>query len=470
MRENQFIQSLQYLSPKELADFSLHLKSQRPRAKVIRTVFNYIRKLYPDFQSTKHLSLSYASDKLLGPNANRKRLLNILAELNALLKDFFVWQKVKSQDFVYEYALLEQYKERQMDKAFFQLSQQMIKKYETQSTHSIWHYLQMMMLYRSRFFHPNSPKLDPRDSLPQQSLSFLNQFYEGARLRLATELLNRQKILSATPTDLAKVPDNALPAPSLNNPLIALYQQVYQLEKEQEEKVYFSLKTHFFELLELQSLSIDDQYFVFLHLINFTSSQIKRGHSVFLQEAFDIYQKGMQYQFLVQGMFFTPTNFSNIVNIACRLQRFEWATYFIQAYQIHLPTNVRESATQISFAMIHFEQGEFEKTLEHLQNLAYADTFYELRARALRLRCYLELKESISLILHYCRSFEQFIRRNRRIKGNNAAASFHFIQLIKYLVRRKIKKEEIQAYLDQAQPLFFKTWLQEKINMYKPIQ
>ena len=177
----------------------------------------------------------------------------------------------------------------------------------------------------------------------------------------------------------------------------------------------------------------------------------------------------MQHQFLVEGMYFTPTNFSNIVNIACRLKRFQWATYFIQAYQIHLPLNVRESATQISFAMIHFEQAEFEKTLEQLQHLEYADTFYDLRARALRLRCYLELKESTSLILHYCRSFEQFIRRNRRIKGNNAEASFHFIQLIKDIARQKAKKEELQAYLDTAQPLFFKTWLQEKINAYKQI-
>lgn len=469
MKDNQFIQSLHYLTNKELADFSLYLKAQRPRATVIRSVFNYIRKLHPDFQSDKHLSLRYASDKLLGPGVNRKRLLNILAELNALLKDFLVWQKIKTQDFVYDYALLEQYKERQMDKAFFQLSQQMIKKYETPSTHSIWYYLQMMMLYRSRFFHPNSPKLDPRDSLPQQSLSFLNQFYEGARLRLATELLNRQKILSDTPTELGRDPQEIPRAPIATNPLIALYQQVYQLEKEQEEKVYFPLKKQFFELLEAKFLSIDDQYFVFLHLINFTSAQIKRGRSNFLQEAFDIYQKGMQHQFLVEGMYFTPTNFSNIVNIACRLKRFQWATYFIQAYQIHLPLNVRESATQISFAMIHFEQAEFEKTLEQLQHLEYADTFYDLRARALRLRCYLELKESTSLILHYCRSFEQFIRRNRRIKGNNAEASFHFIQLIKDIARQKAKKEELQAYIDTAQPLFFKTWLQEKINAYKQI-
>lgn len=468
MKNSQLVQLLQQLSAKEIADFSLYLKAQRPRSLLLRQTFDYLRKLYPDFSSSKHLDTEFAKTKLLPPEAPRKRLLNLLAELHQLLKDFLVWQQLKQNEFAYDFALLEQYKSRKMDKAFFQFADRLIQKYEEQQQRSIWSYLQLMMLYRNKFFHPNSPKLNPEDPLPQKSLALLNQFYQGARIRLATELLNREKILHspALPSTMDE-PRTAFPPDE--SPLIQLYTQVYQLEKEQHEEVFFELKERFFTVVAKQELSIDDQYFIFLHLINYASAQIKLGKQNFLEEAFSIYHFGLQYPILEQGQYFTPTNFSNIVNLACRLKQFEWTRYFIQAYQQHLPVEVRESAAQISFAMIHFEEGNFEQTLEELQDITYADAFYDLRARSLRLRCFVELEESTALILHYCRSFEQFIRRNKKIKGNNAEATANFIQLIRELVRQRSTKSQLEEMLAAKQPLFFKSWLSKKIHSYKRI-
>ncbi len=468
MKNSQLVQLLQQLKPKEIADFSLYLKAQRPRSLLLRQTFNYLRKLYPDFSSPKHLNIEYAKAKLLPPETPRKRLLNLLADLHGLLKDFLVWQQIKENEFAYDFALLEQYRSRKMDKEFFQFANRLIQKYEGQQERSIWSYLQLMLLYRSKFFHPNSPKLNPDDPLPQKSLALLNQFYQGARIRLATELLNREKILRSPGIH------HTIDAPrdsfsSDERPLIQLYSQVYQLEKEQDEEVFFSLKTRFFQLVAKQELSIDDQYFVFLHLINFASAQIKQGKQNFLEEAFSIYHIGLQYPILEQGQYFTPTNFSNIVNLACRLKQFEWARYFIQAYQKHLPTEVRQSASRISFAMIHFEEGEFEQTLDELQDITYANAFYDLRARSLRLRCFVELQESTALILHFCRSFEQFIHRNKKIKGDNAKATTNFIQVIKELARQRCTQSQLQEMLATKQPIFFKSWLSAKILAYKPI-
>ncbi len=468
MKNSLLIQLLQNLSPKEMADFSLYLKAQRSRSILLRQTFDYLRKLYPDFSSEKHLDIEYARTKLLPSEAPRKRLLNLLADLHQLLKDFLVWKQVKESEFAYDFALLEQYKSRKMDKAFFQFADRLIQKYEGQQQRSIWSYLQLMMLYRNKFFHPNSPKLNPDDPLPQKSLALLNQFYQGARIRLATELLNREKILKSPGLpSIVNEPRNTFPPDE--SPLIQLYTQVYQLEKEQREEVFFTLKERFFQVVEEQELSYDDQYFVFLHLINFTSAQIKQGKQNFLQEAFSIYHFCLQYPMLERGQYFTPTNFSNIVNLACRLKQFEWARYFIQTYQRHLPTTVRESAARISFAMIHFEEGDFELTLEELQDITYANAFYDLRARSLRLRCYVELEESTDLVLHYCRSFEQFIRRNNKIKGDNAEASANFIQLIKELARQRSSKAQLEELLATKQPIFFKSWLSKKILAYKQI-
>ncbi|MBX2874408.1 MAG: hypothetical protein KTR30_19965, partial [Saprospiraceae bacterium] len=435
---------------------------------LLRQTYDYLRKLYPDFSSTKHLDIEYARAKLLPPGAPRKRLLNLLADLHQLLKDFLVWQQVKANEFAYDFALLEQYKSRKMDKAFFQFADRLIQKYEGQQENSIWSYLQLMMLYRNKFFHPNSPKLNPDDPLPQKSLALLNQFYQGARIRLATELLSREKILHSPGVSNA-IDEVRTAFPPDESPLIHLYTQVYQLEKEQSEEVFFALKERFFSVVAEQELSFDDQYFVFLHLINFASAQIKKGKQNFLEEAFSIYHFGLQYPILEQGQYFTPTNFSNIVNLACRLKQFEWARYFIKTYQQHLPLEVRESAARISFAMIHFEEGNFEQTLEELQDISYADTFYDLRARSLRLRCFIELEESAALILHYCRSFEQFIRRNKKIKGDNAQATTNFIQLSKELARQRSTRVQLQQMLATKQPIFFKSWLSKKILAYKEI-
>ena len=101
--------------------------------------------------------------------------------------------------------------------------------------------------------------------------------------------------------------------------LLKTYDLLLRFLKNQDQTNYNDLKIFLFN--QGKQLSVSDQMILLTYLLNFISSKVKKGESDYLKEAFLLYQLGLNSGILLQDEFFTPTRFTNIVNIACRVKK-----------------------------------------------------------------------------------------------------------------------------------------------------
>lgn len=67
-------------------------------------------------------------------------------------------------------------------------------------------------------------------------------------------------------------------------------------------------------------------------------------------------------------------------------------------------------------------------------------------------------------------SFEAFLRRDKSQWKDAAKASLVFVRFYKKLITGKPKTKQIMAEIKAAKFLFFKNWLLEKFEHYRPIK
>jgi hypothetical protein len=162
----------------------------------------------------------------------------------------------------------------------------------------------------------------------------------------------------------------------------------------------------------------------------------------------------------------SPTQFNNIINVACKVNAFDWATTFVKAQNHCLHPENREHTTQVAYALISFEKGHFKASLQTLEGMRFNNIHQAIRLKTLMIRCYFELKEDEDKILNYCASFEVYLFRHRKSNKESVKATLNFVRNIKLLIQKKISKEKLLHKIEDTSPIYFKSWLLEKAADY----
>jgi hypothetical protein len=194
---------------------------------------------------------------------------------------------------------------------------------------------------------------------------------------------------------------------------------------------------------------------------------LREGKEAFWEEIHLLNKFGIANQVFTSNGAISTTQFSNIVNAACKVKDFDWAIAFIVSQSRYLPKEVSEEIVILSNAIILFEKKDFEKTLQSLEDISFKDIRHAIRSKSLVLRSYYEVKKDENQILDFCIAFETFLRRNRKPKREAIEATLNFIHFVKVLVRKKTEKELILNSLENTKPIYFKPWLLEKLSKYK---
>ncbi|HFA50770.1 MAG TPA: hypothetical protein ENJ95_17315 [Bacteroidetes bacterium] len=290
-------------------------------------------------------------------------------------------------------------------------------------------------------------------------------FYATAKLKYASEEINRKNLLE-TPSSI-KFADLAFDivnnSPKQNLPL--LYKLLFQFNKNPSMPLFQEIKQLLFSHSE--DFDLEEQLITLGYLLNYTASKIKHGETRYLKEAFDLNQYGISTGMLIQDGFIPPSQFHNIVNLACWLKKFNWAQTFVETHSEHLREPFRKDAKLLAQTIITFEKQDFLNVVETLKEVEFSDGHFALRAKSLILRSYIEQAKDADQVLLFCESFERFIRRHSVIKGETETAALNFIKFIKMLTRKKTSEPKLKSEIAEAHPVFFKPWLIQKAAAYK---
>lgn len=292
----------------------------------------------------------------------------------------------------------------------------------------------------------------------------LDTFYFYNKLKYSCEMLNRQSQFSSN-YDLAftKLLYNHLEQSSeIQEPLIAIYAQIYALSTKEDAKNNFEKLKHLIREHN-QYIPSTEKRHIYSFAINYCSRQIKHNKNpiYFVRECLALYLVGIQQEFLFINGYLSPWYFKNVVKLGFNLKRYDWTAAFIQDYHKKLAPTFQEDALHYNLADLAYRKGNHEKAQLYLLKVAYSDVFYTLGAKTMLLKIYYENNELESL-LSLIASFSIYLKRNKKIGKNYRDTYLNFTSLLHQVTKaKKGKTSKILEKIYQTELLSNRRWLLE---------
>ncbi|MDX2278418.1 MAG: hypothetical protein NW218_02475 [Saprospiraceae bacterium] len=274
-------------------------------------------------------------------------------------------------------------------------------------------------------------KLDVRANLEEISRN-LDLFYWIEKLKLYSAVLSQQKT-GTHQYDLDFIQEivaHLQVYPVESAPELAVYYYSFLTLYEPDKVEYYYKLRH---LLDTYGRSMPQQEAIelFDSALHYCTGQLNKGNRVFLQEYFDVFEDAINKEvFIIQGEL-APWRLNNVVGVALRLGKLEWAEAFIEAHKQYLPTETRINTYTFNLARVYRYQQKYDKVLATLRNIEYEDIGYNLISKAMLTITYYELEEFDTLD-SLLESFRVFLNRHKNIPQQTRKI---YLNLIKYTRR-----------------------------------
>lgn len=200
--------------------------------------------------------------------------------------------------------------------------------------------------------------------------------------------------------------------------------------------------------------------------LHYCTGKLNRGNRVFLQEYFDLFEDAIHKDIFLQKGELAQWRYNNIIGVALRLGKLDWAEKFVENYKSYLNQNTRENTYTFNLARVYRYQKKFNKVLVLLQSVDYEDIIYNLISKAMLVITYYELDE-VDTLDSFLESFRVFLNRNKNVPYRK-----NHLNLIKYTRRltrlapgdkAAIQKLREEINLERAVTVNHE-WLLEKLD------
>jgi hypothetical protein len=252
--------------------------------------------------------------------------------------------------------------------------------------------------------------------------------------------------------------------------LMKLYYAMYLANKNFDDNDKNLNKFHDMIKNNINLLSNEEKYEMFLKLESIIIGKIERGRNDLYSKLFEVYE-----YFLTNEIYKTSDNeklriemFRNIFFAAMTLGKLQWAENFIKNYTAELASEFQENMKNHCLAILYFAYREFGKSLEYASKVKFNLFVQKADIKILILKIYYELNEYEHAYLSID-TFYKFLTNNKNISELFKQRYKHFLQVYKMLIKYKssnkeINKDIIELELEKSTFALSKNWLKEKIN------
>ena len=348
MLQLDVLEILQKMSPKEVKSFHGHLKNKWKDGRQALNLFAYLRKHHPKFDERK---VSYAkATKYIGvvhDESGRKIILNALSDIRLELRDYLIEAHVKSDAYLKGQILLQVYGKYRLNRLFEKQLRSLEKGLKNETQKDLWYDFKEMQVAHERYFHVGTKQFKNRSSI-YAAMNHLDRFYAAAKLTYASEIFNGMKILAEEESEIYLLPEI----------MEKSWEEALQMRQTGRTELYFLLKEQF--VAHHKSLLKKHQFVIMSYLLNHTSKEVSRDREDFIAEHFELMRFGMDHQvFIIDGVL-EPNHFLNAIEVAGRLEHFDWAWDLISSKSKYLVVQTRDYYKSLGIALIHFKKKNYE--------------------------------------------------------------------------------------------------------------
>ena len=461
MDNSKLINMLRTFTVSELREFKKFVASPYyNKNEELVLLYDYLKKIAPKFP-LKKIQRKVVYQAIFPRNAyDEKHLKYLMSFLLKLAERFIGLKKYESEKVVQEYHILQACTDRHLFRNYSNLyskAERELNSYPYKDS-AYYYYQYLLADVDNRYFGQQNVRKFNAEL--QQAADYFDLYYIGKKLKYACEMLDRQKFLSADYKleMLTEVQQYLQHTPQDNIPVISIYKTILNTLLDE------SNPAHFEQLKELLDLNFDsfsriEMKEMYVHAINYCIRKIRQRDSQFVQEALDLYMKGIESKLLFEGDYLSPWTYNNIVKLGLRLRRYDWTETAIKTYHSALEVQFRENALNYSMADLLYHKKDIEGAMLHLRQVEFSDIFFALDAKVMLLKIYFDNGEEEalhSLII----SFKAFLKRNRLISNEVRTTYLNFIAFLTQLLKiDSLALEEFKTSIQNSELLVDRKWL-----------
>ncbi|HMQ48661.1 MAG TPA: hypothetical protein PKA00_14530 [Saprospiraceae bacterium] len=364
--------------------------------------------------------------------------------------------------------LMEELGKRKMEGLYASSIRQARRLSEQLPHRSARYYLQQYEIEQNYFALTEFETKRSEKSNLEEISSNLDVFFVAEKLRILCASIT-YKSFTTHQYELHFINDILKNIPTLSieqYPAIALYYQIYlTLTDNENEEHYYVLK----KLLEQYGLTFpanEAKDVLYMAAQNYCIGKLNKGNHKFVAELFVLYEDLIQKGILISEGELSPWYFKNIITIALRLGKYDWAENFVKEYAEYLPISFRNNAVTYNLAQIYFYQKKYDQVIEQLRNVEYEDVAYNVGSKAMLLATYYEMEE-IEPLYSLLESFRVYLNRHKDIPIDRRKSYSDLIKFTKKLTRtipgdkKAVQKLKEELYANKDTASF--NWLKEKV-------
>lgn len=474
MFSTRLIRLLKTFSPDEFKLFRDFVNSPfYNKNKNVISLFEYLKKYYPDFNNL-NIEEKIVFKKLFPKHKyDYFKLKNIISDLLVLGKSFLSVTHYMKDDNYYDRALLEEFRDRNLDSMFVQLHKTCIKKLQDTIVKDEFYFFKSLE-YTEELKSYYSPK-EPNSHfyLFQEQLDYLIKYSLIRLLRLYNTMLHENKQNNCE-FDFKMFEEVFTFLKKNNNedtPVILLYYYIILMEKEADEKYFFELK----KLKEkyFDEFSSYDKYMYFMYMAGFCADMFnKHCRTDFMKEHFLLSKENFDVGTIELGKILYM-DFLNHVKIAVRVNEFEWADNYINAFKDKL-SEEKENTLNFCYGYINYKKGNLDSALDFFSKANLPNYLIKLQVKMLLLQIYFE-KDFFDQAIQMIDTFRHYLNREKSIKDDFKESFYEFLKLTNDLIRLKtsinnnddefsLKKIKSEIESMKNNQFGIKLWLREKLS------
>ncbi len=423
--------------------------------------FNYLEKIKPEF-SEKELKKEYIFQQLFPGKMYDDKQMRYLMNYTLKLAEQFLGQQKLERESLLDNAILEELVDRKLEKHSKNYFEKIAIRQEGIKEKSNIYYYNQYKLAHIANKHFGNRDLRQDDINLKLAANALDLFYYFNKLKYSCEMLNRQKVFS-TSYDLSftnLLYDYLEKIDGGNEPLIAIYFQIYATFIKKEASKNFQLLKQLINNHHQEISSIEKQH-IYLYAINYCLRQMKQSKrgQYYASECLKLYLDGIQQEFLFINGYLSPWTFKNVVKLGFNLEKYNWTEQFIQDYYKKLSPEFQDDALHYNLADLYYRKKNYKEAQYHLLLVEYSDLFYSLDAKTMLLKIYFETEEEEALF-SLLASFSIYLKRNKKISNNYRETYLNFTIFLHQISKSKKKNiTAIKEKVKQTGLLINRSWL-----------
>ncbi len=476
MQNRKAIQLLKLLTKNELKQLERYVQSPYFNSnKKIISLLQWLKKFHPTYDNATQLTDERGFAAVFGRKKFQNQAWKNLLSIFLALVENFLAQESYNQDQTQKDLLLLYYLIERRAVHFFNRRVQHTEKQLQQSPlRGVEHYHYDFRIAELKHTSAIIAQGRLKESTVSDIFKKLDIYTIFCKLRYCASALNRQFIARQIDTEMLPLIEKTLTELATYDfkdvPILTLWHQIVLLLHYAENDYHFhTLKQHFNEYEQDNSIATGEWRQFYTVALNYCSQKSRQGQSSYLKEFFELYQKMLNKQILMVNGQMTPyRHFTNIVRAALRVGEVNWTVRFVEDYQHSLNEQIKENVLNYCQAAIYFYQKKHTEAWQLLHAFEFSDVYDNIDQRNLFAKNLYELGEGELLEAHLA-AFKTFLHTKEQIVPSFKEAHQQFARILSKIYKllydpnttheiiTKLKKD-----IQQTPSLEDREWLLEK--------